>query len=324
MRTEVWQGTVFMNRKKGGDDVRLLTRSDFDGLACAALLKELGVIDRWKFVHPKDLQDGKAEIGEDDVLANVPFVKGAKLWFDHHTSESERLGEALVFEGASYPADSAARVIYEYYGGKKKLPRFEEMVTAVDKVDSAKLTREDILSPSGWTLLGFIMDPRTGLGRFHDFRISNYELMETLIDACRRQSIDEILDSPDVKERVELYFEQDALFRAMLLKHTKTRGNAIVTDLRGVEPIYSGNRFLIYSLFPEQNISLWIVDGRNKQNCPIAVGHSVINRSAKTDVGSLLLQYGGGGHPKVGTCQVAYDEANQVIEELLLKINADG
>ncbi len=304
--------------------MRLLTRSDFDGLACGALLKELGVIDSWKFVHPKDLQDGLVEVTDNDVLANVPYVKGARLWFDHHSSEKERLGQDIQFEGESRLEDSAARVIYEYYGGKERLPHFEEMVKAVDKVDAAKLTKEEILNPTGWVLLGFIMDPRTGLGRFRQFRISNYELMENLIDACRSQTIDEILANPDVKERVALYFEQDALFREMILAHTTTDGNAIITDLRNVDPIYTGNRFVIYSLFPEQNISLWVVDGRNKQNCPIAVGHSILNRTSNTDVGALLLQYGGGGHRQVGTCQVPYEDADKVLHALVEKIKTDG
>lgn len=303
--------------------MRLLTRSDFDGLACGALLKYLGIIDSWKFVHPKDIQDGLVEADENDVLANIPYIKGAGLWFDHHSSENERLGK-IEFNGESRLADSAARVIYEYYGGKAKMPQFEEMVVAVDKVDSAKLTIDEILNPKGWVLLGFVMDPRTGLGRFREFRISNYALMEDLMDAVRIQSIDEILENHDVKERVELYFEQDKLFREMIKKHTTTSGNAIITDLRGVEPIYTGNRFLIYSLYPEQNISLWIVDGRNKMNAPIAVGHSVLNRTSKTDVGKLMLQYGGGGHPQVGTCQVDYADADRVIKELTAKINADG
>ncbi|MDR1246249.1 MAG: exopolyphosphatase [Clostridiales Family XIII bacterium] len=304
--------------------MRLLTRSDFDGLACAALLKDLGIIDHWKFVHPKDLQDGIVEVTGNDVLANVPYVKGAKLWFDHHSSEGERLGSGIEFEGVSRMADSAARVIFDYYDGDNKLKHFLQMVAAVDKVDSAKLTKDEILNPTGWILLGFVMDPRTGLGRFRNFRISNYELMENLIDACASKSINEILANPDVKERTDLYFEQDALFREMVSKHTSVRGNAIVTDLRNVETIYTGNRFLIYSLYPEQNISLWIVDGRNKQNCPIAVGHSILNRSSNTDVGALTLKYGGGGHRQVGTCQVDYAEADRVIDELIAKINADG
>jgi nanoRNase/pAp phosphatase (c-di-AMP/oligoRNAs hydrolase) len=304
--------------------MRLLTRSDFDGLACAALLKDIGIIDSWKFVHPKDLQDGLVQLEDGDVLANVPYVPGATLWFDHHTSETERLSSDIVFEGESRPADSAARVIYEYYGGYERLPHFETMVTAVDKVDAAKLVAEEILNPVGWVLLGFIMDPRTGLGRFRDFRISNYQLMEKLIDEVAAKDIDEILADPDVKERVELYFEQDHLFREMIVAHTRTEGNVIITDLRDVDPIYTGNRFLIYSLYPEQNISLWIVDGRNKQNCPIAVGHSVINRGSKTDVGALMLKYGGGGHPQVGTCQVAYEETDQVVSEIVARARQDG
>ena len=297
--------------------MRLLTRSDFDGLACAALLKALGIIDCWKFVHPKDIQDGIVEVTDKDVLANIPYVKGCKMWFDHHSSENQRLGANIDFEGASRIEDSAARVIYEYYGGKDRLPQFETMVKAVDKVDSAKLSKEEILNPKGWVLLGFIMDPRTGLGRFRNFRISNYELMETLIDACASKDIDEILKNPDVQERVKLYFEQDSLFREMISTHTRLDGNVIITDLRGVETIYTGNRFIIYSLYPDQNISIWAVDGRGKQNCPIAVGHSILNRTCKTDVGALMLKYGGGGHYQVGTCQVPYTDADRTIEEIV-------
>jgi len=297
--------------------MRLLTRSDFDGLACGALLKELGIIDHWKFVHPKDMQDGIVDVTNQDVLANVPYVEGCKMWFDHHSSENERLGKDIEFEGECRIEDSAARVIYEYYGGKSKLPHFEPMVIAVDKVDSGKLTKEEILNPEGWVLLGFIMDPRTGLGRFHHFRISNYELMEQLIDECAKLDIDAILKLPDVQERVKLYFEQDTLFKEMIKKYTWTEGNVIVTDLRGVNPIYTGNRFLVYSLFPDQNISCWVVDGRDKKNCPIAIGHSILNRSSKKDVGALCLKYGGGGHHQVGTCQVPYDDYDVVIKAIV-------
>ena len=303
--------------------MRLLTRSDFDGLACGALLKELGIIDNWKFIHPKDVQDGLVEVTDNDVLANVPYIKGCKLWFDHHSSENERLGD-IQYEGESRLEDSAARVIYEYYGGNDRLPRFEPMIKAVDKVDAAKLTSEEILNPTGWVLLGFIMDPRTGLGRFRDFRISNYELMEMLIDACRIMRIEEILELPDVKERVKVYFRQQILFQKMLEKHTRTDQNVIITDLRGVEPIYTGNRFIIYSMFPRQNISLWIVDGRGKLNCPIAVGHSILNRTSNTNIGSLLLKFGGGGHRQVGTCQVPYEDADNVINEIIATCKRDG
>ncbi|MCL2367010.1 MAG: exopolyphosphatase [Oscillospiraceae bacterium] len=304
--------------------MRLLTRSDFDGLACGAMLKYLSIIDCWKFVHPKDMQDGIIEVTSDDVLANVPYVKGCGMWFDHHSSEGERIDADTDFEGECRIEDSAARVVYDYFGGKDRMPHFAQMVDAVDKVDAAKLTKDEILNPSGWVLLGFIMDPRTGLGRFRDFRISNYELMERLIDACATQTIDQIFLNPDVKERVALYFEQEVLFKEMLLKHTRTDENVIITDLRGVETIYTGNRFLIYSLFPKQNISIWVVDGKDKQSCVLAVGHSVINRTCFTDVGDLMLKNGGGGHFQVGTCQVPYSDADRVIAEFVALMKADN
>ncbi|MDR2050044.1 MAG: exopolyphosphatase [Treponema sp.] len=297
--------------------MRLLTRSDFDGLACGALLGYLGIIDDWKFVHPKDIQDGLVETGPNDVLANIPYIKGCKLWFDHHYSESERVGAEAYFEGVSRLAPSCARVIYEYYGGDEKLGRFKEMVKFADKVDSGDLSGDEILHPTGWILLGFIMDPRTGLGRFRNFTISNYDLMKQLAKACGEKSIDEILAMPDVQERIELYNQQTELFRGMIKKYARVEGRAIIVDLRGVETIQVGNRFLIYTMFPEQNISLFIVDGRNKQNCVITVGYSIINRSATVNVGSLLLKYGGGGHVQVGTCQVDYDDADKTIQEIV-------
>lgn len=303
--------------------MRLLTRSDFDGLACGALFLELGMIDSWKFVHPKDIQDGLVEVTDNDIMANIPYVKGCKMWFDHHLSENERLGD-IEFEGVSKHADSAARIVYEYYGGVEKMPHFEEMIIGVDAVDSGKLTLEQILNPTGWVLLGFMMDPRTGLGRFRNFNISNYELMEMLMEACRTMKIDEIMKLPDVVERAEVYYEQDKLFKQMVKEKTTIYKNVIVSDLRDVETIYSGNRFLIYSLYPEQNISLWIVDGRAKVNCAIAVGHSILNRTSKTNVGSLLLKYGGGGHFQVGTCQVDYHKTDETIKELVEKMNIDG
>lgn len=297
--------------------MRLLTRSDFDGLVCGVLLKDAGIIDSYKFVHPKDLQDGIIEVNANDVLANVPYVEGCGLWFDHHSSETERLGVFAQFKGESSPEPSCARVIYNYYGGKDKFSHLDDIVNAVDKADSGQFTAEEVLNPQAWVLLSFIMDPRTGLGRFRDFRISNYQLMEDMIDYCRKLSIEEIIAFPDVAERIAIYFEQNELFKTMLLKYTHTDDNIIITDLRGVDTIYTGNRFLIYSLFPEQNISLWIIDGKNRQNCVISLGHSILNRSSKVNVGSLLLQYAGGGHPKVGTCQVPYDEAEKVIKEII-------
>ena len=297
--------------------MRLVTRSDFDGLICGMLLKEAEIIDRWIFVHPKDLQDGLFEADENDVLANVPYVEGCGLWFDHHATEDVRVGWANGKKGESRLAPSAARIIYEYYGGAERFPNYGPMIEAVDKVDSGQLTREEILNPEGWILLGFVTDPRTGLGRFREFNISNYQLMEELINHFRNMDIKEILEQPDVKERVELYLDQAEHFKDMVAKYTKVDQNVIVTDLRNVETIFAGNRFMIYSLYPEQNVSVWIVDGKQKQNVSIACGYSILNRTCEADIGKLMYVYGGGGHQMVGTCQVPYGDANQVIEEIV-------
>ena len=304
--------------------MRLITRSDFDGLACAVLLRAAGIMDSRLFVHPKDVQDGLIEVNANDVLANIPYAEGCGLWFDHHSSEDERMKMANKFKGDSRPAPSAARVIYDYYGGEKIFGNLQDMMVAVDKSDSGQLTVDEIINPQGWILLSFVMDPRTGLGRFKDYRISNYQLMDDLIELLGKKPIEEILQMPDVAERVKRYYEQNELFKQMILQHTRTDGNVIITDLRGVDVIYSGNRFLIYSLYPEQNISVWMIDGRNKQNCVYAVGHSIIKRTSKTDVGSLMLKYGGGGHKVVGTCQVPYEKADTVLNELVSTIKKDG
>ncbi|MGN0653428.1 MAG: exopolyphosphatase [Oscillospiraceae bacterium] len=297
--------------------MRLVTRSDFDGLACAALLKEEGIIDSWKFAHPKDLQDGLVEINENDVLANVPYVEGCGMWFDHHSSEFERNELEGKYLGESRHAPSCARIIYEYYGGDDRFPNFTEMLEAVDKVDSGHLTPYEVMHPEGWILIGFIMDPRTGLGRFRDFRISNYQLMEKLIDCCRTMTTDEILALDDIKERIVLYREQAELFTEMVHKYTTVEKDVIITDLRGVDTIYAGNRFLIYSLYPEQNISVWIVDGKGGQGCSCAVGYSIMNRTSKVNVGKLMLKYGGGGHRAVGTCQFSDEEQDVLVPRLL-------
>ena len=301
--------------------MRLITRSDFDGLACGALLKEAGIIDHWKFAHPKDLQDGLVEVNENDCLANVPYVEGCGLCFDHHSSEHERLQLEGKYKGESRITPSCARIIYEYYGGREKFPQFDDMMEAVDKVDSGNLTIDEVQNPQGWILVGFLMDPRTGLGRWRNFTISNYQLMEKLIDACRTMTTDEILALPDVKERIEVYFEQTSKFKEMVEKYTRVDGKLIISDLRGVEPIYSGNRFMIYSMYPEQNISAWIVSGRGGKGCSAAVGYSILNRTCNVDVGSLMLKYNGGGHKKVGTCQFTDENMETELPKMLAELS---
>ena len=296
--------------------MRLITRADFDGLACGAILLEAGLVDSWKFVHPKDLQDGKIDVTANDVLTNVPYVEGCGMWFDHHASQIQNMPDGNEIPGVRRLAPSCAEIVYEYYGGVGKFPHLEEMVIAANKVDSANLTLEDIENPQGWVLLGFIMDPRTGLGRVNEFQKGNWELMEDMLNDCRDFDIDILLMLPDVAERVEFYQKQSELFKGMIKEHSWVKKDVVVTDLRGVSPIYTGNRFLLYSIFREQNISIWIVDGFSG-NCVIAVGHSILNRTSTVDVGTTMAKYGGGGHTKVGTCQVSPDEVDVIIKDLV-------
>jgi oligoribonuclease NrnB/cAMP/cGMP phosphodiesterase (DHH superfamily) len=306
--------------------MRLLTRSDFDGLACAVLLREAGVIDDRKFVHPKDVQDGIVEVTENDVLANIPYVPGCGLWFDHHSSEDERLKlmKEFHFKGDSRPAPSCARIIYDYYGGKAKFGHLDDFINAVDKSDSADFTMDEITNPKGWGLLSFIMDARTGLGRYRDYRIGNYQLMDDMIEYCRKMTAEEILQVPDVQERVKRYYEQEGPFKKMLLEYSRADGNVIIIDLRDVDEILSGNRFIIYTLFPKQNISIQVIWGKGKQNTVFTVGHSIINRTSKTDVGSLMLKYGGGGHRTVGTCQVDHTESEKALRYIIEQMKREG
>jgi len=303
---------------------RLVTRSDMDGLVCAVLLIEQDLIDEITFVHPKDMQDGKIEIGNQDITTNLPYVEGVHLAFDHHESESIR-NDAHDNYIIDPQAPSAARVVYDYYGGAQAFPDIaSDMMEAVDKADSAQFSMDDVLHPKGWELLNFVMDPRTGLGRFRNFRVSNYTLMMHLIDYCKTHTIDEILALPDVKERVDVLEQYDAQFKEQLQRCATVHGNAVVLDLTQEETIYPGNRFMIYALFPETNISIHKIWGLKKQNTVFAVGKSIFDRSSRTDIGQLMLSYGGGGHNAAGTCQVANDQAETVLKELIAKINADG
>lgn len=304
--------------------MRLVTRSDFDGLACAMMLKEIGLIDEIKFVHPKDVQDGKIELFKTDITTNLPYDQRVGLAFDHHESEEDRLratetsGKLIIDPNAR----SAARVLYNYYGGRDKFPRIsDELMEAVDKGDSADFTEEEILHPSGWVLLHYLMDARTGLGRFHDFRISNYDLMMELIDYCLEHTIEEILELPDVKERVELYFEQEKLFKEQLQRIAKVDGDCVILDLRNEEVIHAGNRFMIYALYPESKYSIHVVWGFKKQNTAVMIGKSIINKSGVVDIGQLCLAYGGGGHHNAGTCQLANDEVDTLLPSIIMAIN---
>jgi len=304
---------------------RLITRSDFDGLVCAVLLNEMKLIDEIKFVHPKDMQDGKIAVGEHDITTNLPYVPGAYLAFDHHLSEAIRNTGKRRNHIIEVDAPSAARVVYNHYGAKAAFPRVtDEMMLAVDKADSAQFSREEILEPSGWVLLNYLMDTRTGLGRFRDFRISNYALMMDLIEYCRDHDIDQILALPDVQERVTLYFEHAERAKAQIQRCAKVHRNLVVLDLRREETIWATNRFMIYALFPQANISIHVMWGVQNQNTILATGKSILDRSSQTNVSELMLAYGGGGHIAAGTCQVENIAADSTLKKLIKRINADG
>ena len=299
---------------------RLLTRSDMDGLVCAVLLKELGMLGDIVFHHPKDVQDGKVAVTAHDILTNLPYVPGCGMCFDHHASEALRNGGKDTPGYILEPdAKSAARVVYNHFGGKARFgDRISDaMMEAVDKADSAGFSKDDVLHPKGWELLSFLMDARTGLGRFREFRVSNYQLMMMLIDSCRDMHIDAILAMPDVKERVSLFFTQHALFRAQLARVARVHEKLVVLDLREEETIFAGNRFVVYAMFPQCDLSMHVLWGREKQNTVYTVGKSIFDRGNPMDVGALMLQHGGGGHHAAGTCQGPNETAEAMKQQLI-------
>jgi nanoRNase/pAp phosphatase (c-di-AMP/oligoRNAs hydrolase) len=297
---------------------RLVTRSDFDGLVCAALLKELGMLDEIKFVHPKDVQDGLVELTDRDITTNLPYSPGVRLAFDHHGSETLRVAGHPENHVIIPDARSAARVVYDYFGGSEQFPRVpEQLMQAVDKADSAMFSLQEIEQPTGWILLNFLMDPRTGLGRFRDFRVSNYQLMMMLVDVCLERTAEEILELPDVAERVALYEEHADAAAAQLRERSAVHGSTVVLDLREDELIHPTNRFMIYALNPQCNLSIHVLWGLKRQNTVFAMGKSITNRSSRVEIGALMLAYGGGGHAAAGTCQVANADAERVLAELL-------
>ena len=304
---------------------RLVTRSDFDGLVCAVLLRELGMIDEITFVHPKDMQDGKIAITDRDITTNLPYVKAAHMVFDHHASEITRVGDAAPNHIIDPNAFSAARVVYIHFGGAARFPGIsEELMRAVDQADAAHYSIEEILYPENWSLLNFLMDARTGLGRFKSFKISNYDLMMNLIDAVRNHPVEEILQQQDVAERAELYDNHRGPASVQLRRVSTVHQHLVVADFRQEQTIFAANRFVLYALFPETSISIHVLWGVKQQNTVFAIGKSIINRSSKTHIGNLCLKYGGGGHQNAGTCQVPNEDAERVLSELIAQIVEDG
>jgi len=299
---------------------RLVTRADFDGVVAGGLLIELGLIDDVVFAEPKAMQDGLVRITPNDITTNLPYVEGVHLCFDHHISETERVGKRdnHIIEAN---APSAARVVYNYFGGKDKFPAIpDDLMDAVDRADSAQFSEEDILAPEPWTLLNFILDPRTGLSRFEHFEISHEQLMKDMMVYVRHHPVEEILAIPDVEERTHLYLEHEEKFELQLRDCSKVYGKVVVVDLRGEDIVFAGNRFTIYAIFPACNVSIQLTNTLDGKKTIMAVGKSILNRTNKANIGSVLLEYGGGGHANAGTCQIETERAEDVLKELVARL----
>lgn len=299
---------------------RLITRPDFDGVVCGALFMEQDIIDTVMFAHPRQMQHGELEVSDNDITANLPYVDGVHLCFDHHVSETERVGpmENHIIDPK---APSAARVVYEHYGGPAMFPLVDaDLITAVDKADSAMFTEEEILAPDGYTLLNFILDARTGLNRLREFAISEEQLMIDMMTYCRHHPVEEILQIPDVAERVGAYIYNEEFAEMQIRRCAEVSKNVVAIDLRDEDIIYTVNRFLVYALYPKCNISVSMTNLPETGRVEIAVGKSILDRTSGANVGSILLEYGGGGHTAVGTCQVDPDEADKAYKEIIAKV----
>ena len=301
---------------------RLIPRHDFDGLVGAVLLKELGMIDEIEFAHPKDMQDGKVNVSDRDIITNLPYTEGAYLVFDHHLSEANRVPSKgnYIFDPN---APSAAQVVYDHFGAESVFPGYvQEMLAAVNKTDSGLFTREEILRPRGWILLHFLLDPRTGLGRFRNFEKTDQALMLNLTDNCRKQPIEQVMNHFDVTERSDRYFVLEEKFKEQLESCARHNEKTLVIDLREQDVIFAGNRFWPYVLFPESNISIHVIWGQGKKNTVFAVGKSIFDRSSPYNIGVRMFERGGGGHEAAGTCQVPNERADEILEEIIREISS--
>jgi len=297
---------------------RLVTRSDFDGLVCALLLKSLKLINDVKFVHPNDVQNNKVNVDSGDIVANLPYAPAAHLVFDNHASEALRCRTSQNNYVFSVSAPSTARLLYDYYlPHYPSLSTFASTVDVADKCDSAQFNIEDITHPSGWVLINFLMDARTGLGRFRQFRISNYALMIELVQHCEHCTAEQLLALPDVKERVELYFAHAASAKQQIQQCIRLDDMIGILDLREQDPIYVVNRFVVYVLYPQIKVSIHLLRNYDDIVDTIAVAKSIFNRGAKVDIARLMLAHHGGGHTNTGTCQVPRNTVDKVLQEII-------
>ncbi|MFH1230109.1 MAG: exopolyphosphatase [Planctomycetota bacterium] len=293
--------------------MRIVTRGDMDGLASSVLLSTVESIREILFVHPKDAQDGLIQATKNDILVNLPYVKGCAMWFDHHISESEKAAEVQKikdFKGAYKMAASAARVIHDFYNSPK-FTEFKEMMEATDRFDSAHLTVKDVNEPKDWILLAYTLDPRTGLGP--EFQ----KYFRWLVEYVKEIPIQKVLQHPEVKKRADKVITEQAEFKKILKKYCRLDGTVVITDLRELSDIPPGNRFLVFTLFPKANVEVRIFWGKERKKVVIACGHSIFNRTCLVNIGNLLAEYGGGGHNGAGTCQISDDKTEATLKKIV-------
>ena len=298
--------------------MRLVTRGDLDGLACALLLTRCEPIDSLELVHPQEIADRRFPITHEDIVANLPYHPACGKWFDNHLLTDKNGIPPRNFKGRYAQAPSAARVVYDHYLPQHPaLARFAELVSETDRLDSAQLSLDDVLAPKGYILLGYTLDPRTGLGAFQDY-------FRRVLDALATRPVDEVLGLSEVETRINRMRDQDRAFREATLAHSRMEGSVVVTDFRPLPAIPVGNRFLVYTLFPEANLSLRVHWGPSREHVAAAVGHSIFNRTSRTNVGELMARYGGGGHRGAGTCLLEARNADGQIAEIIAAMKKDG
>jgi nanoRNase/pAp phosphatase (c-di-AMP/oligoRNAs hydrolase) len=298
--------------------MRLVTRADLDGLTCAVLITSTESIEEVRLIHPQDITDKKVEITRQDILANLPYHPACGKWFDHHLLTASNERPPSLFEGRYALAPSAARVVYDHYlVDHPALRKFDRLVGETDRLDAAQLTMDDVTSPRDYILLGLTLDSRTGLGAYQDY-------FHKLLEWVRERPIEDVLQEPDVMDRVERMREQDGKFRKLTLLHSRLQGNVVITDFRGADAPPVGNRFIVYTLYPQANISVRVHWGPQRKRVALVAGHSIFNRTSKTNIGWLMSRYGGGGHRGAGSCLLDPAQADGQIAEIVAAMIKDG
>ncbi len=295
--------------------MRLVTRGNLDGLTCAVLLDQAEPVDRIELIHPQDITDDKFQVEPSDILANVPYHPNCAKWFDHHSHTRTYERPPTQFQGRYGLAPSTARLVYDYYlWDNPGFNAYEELVRETDRYDGAGLTRQDVLDPQDYILLGFTLDPRTGLGPFQEYFMSLFEVL-------RDGTIEDVMALEELQARKRRMEEGREPYLAATRKYSRMVGQVLVTDLRDAGPLPAGNRFLVYTHYPDANVWLRIAWGPKREFLVATVGHSIFNRTCPVHVGGLLAKYGGGGHRGAGATPIGIENAATIIDELIQRLS---